>query len=317
MKIRKLHIFLFLLAAIDFGTIGYLGYRLYLLQKNKLALENELAQVKADFASTKKELEAIIASTQQELAQTNSSLSQTQTELNQTKTERDDFAKKYTDEKTRMDSFASQIEGVQSKVGTLEKLAQTDPELLKKYSKIYFLNENYIPKSFVKTDPKYTYDSTKDYLFYSEIWHFLQDMLTAAENDSINLRIISAYRSFGAQSELKSSYKMIYGSGANQFSADQGYSEHQLGTTLDFTTKEIGAGFSNFDKTTAYPWLLKNAYKFGFILSYPGDNHYYQFEPWHWRFVGRTLADKLYLEGKNFYDLDQREIDVYLIHFFD
>jgi D-alanyl-D-alanine carboxypeptidase len=174
-----------------------------------------------------------------------------------------------------------------------------------------------VPESFVKIDPKYTYDSTEDYLFYSKIWQFLQNMLIAAENDNIHLRIISAYRSFGTQSELKSSYTMTYGSGANKFSADQGYSEHQLGTTLDFSTLEIGASFSIFDKTTAYQWLLANAHKYGFILSYPKGNTYYQFEPWHWRFVGRTLAEKLHQEGKNFYDLDQREIDQYLISFFD
>ena len=110
---------------------------------------------------------------------------------------------------------------------------------------------------------------------------------------------------------------MFYGSGANSFSADQGYSEHQLGTTIDFTTEEIGASSSVFGKTTAYQWLLENAYKYGFILSYPEANKYYQFEPWHWRFVGRGLAEKLHQEGKNFYDLDQREIDEYLISFFD
>ena len=110
---------------------------------------------------------------------------------------------------------------------------------------------------------------------------------------------------------------MIYGAGANQFSADQGYSEHQLGTALDFATTEIGAGFDGFEKTDAYRWLLDNAYQYGFILSYPQNNNYYQFEPWHWRFVGRDLAKKLSKEDKNFYDLDQREIDEYLISFFD
>jgi D-alanyl-D-alanine carboxypeptidase len=303
MKKNKLYLFLPILIIIIFGIISYFGYQNYLLKKNKLVLEAELSQTKADFASTKKDLQALIDSLQQELATT--------------KTERDNFEIKYNEEKNRMDSFSSQIEGIQGTVGTLEKLSQTDPELLKKYSKVYFLSENYVPESFVKIDPKYTQTPSKDYLFYSKIWPFLQNMLIAAENDNIHLRIISAYRSFGTQSELKLSYKMTYGSGANSFSADQGYSEHQLGTTLDFTTLEIGASYSIFDKTTAYQWLLENAYKYGFVLSYPEGNQYYRFEPWHWRFVGRTLAEKLHQEGKNFYDLDQREIDQYLISFFD
>ncbi len=303
MKRNRLQTFLIVLVIINLGIIGYFGYQNYLLKKNKLFLEGELSRTKADFASTKKDLETLIDSIEQELAKT--------------KTERDDFELKYSEEKNRMDSFSSQIEGIQGTVGTLEKLSQTDEELLEKYSKVYFLSENYIPRAFVKIEPKYTFDTQEDYLIYDKIWQFLQEMLIAAENANIHIRIVSAYRSFGTQSELKLSYKMTYGSGANRFSADQGYSEHQLGTTIDFTTEEIGASFSIFDKTTAYQWLLENAYKYGFILSYPEGNQYYQFEPWHWRFVGRGLAEKLHQEGKNFYDLDQREINQYLISFFD
>ncbi len=299
---NKLNIFLLILILISLGAIGYFGYHNYLLKNNKMILEDELLRTKADFASTKKDLESTINSVEQELVKI--------------KTERDDFEVKYNKEKNRMDSFASQIEGIQGAVGTLERLSQTDPELLEKYSKVYFLNDNYIPRSFIKITPKYTFDFQKDYLVYSGIWQFLQEMLTAAEDANLNIRIISAYRSFGTQSELKSSYTMIYGSGANKFSADQGYSEHQLGTTLDFTTSEIGANYLIFDKTTAYQWLLENVHKYGFILSYPEANKYYQFEPWHWRFVGRGLAEKLHQESKNFYDLDQREIDQYLISFF-
>jgi D-alanyl-D-alanine carboxypeptidase len=74
---------------------------------------------------------------------------------------------------------------------------------------------------------------------------------------------------------------------------------------------------NNFETTPAYEWLVKNAYKFGFALSYPKDNAYYIFEPWHWRFVGTDLARKLHRDGKSFYDLEQREIDEYLISLFD
>jgi LAS superfamily LD-carboxypeptidase LdcB len=100
-------------------------------------------------------------------------------------------------------------------------------------------------------------------------------------------------------------------------SADQGYSEHQLGTALDFTTRALGAGFTSFAKTEAYSWLQANAYKYGFVISYPEDNTYYQFEPWHWRFVGVSLATMLHEEGQNFYDVLQSKIDAYLIKIFD
>jgi len=299
MEKNKLHIFLLIILIISLGTIGYFGYQNYQLNKKNLGLESELLRVRNDFVLTAKNLQAV------------------ENELKIKKTERDDFEQKYNEEKNRMDFFASQIEGIQGTIGILEKLSQTDPELLKKYSKVYFLNDNYVPETFIKIEPKYAYDSKKDYLIYAKIWPFLQDLLIAAENATTQIKIISAYRSFGTQTGLKSSYTMIYGSGANKFVADQGYSEHQLGTTVDFTMSEIGETYFNFEKTPAYQWLLENAYKYGFILSYPENNKYYQFEPWHWRFVGRGLAEKLHQEGKNFYDLDQREIDQYLISFFD
>jgi len=143
----------------------------------------------------------------------------------------------------------------------------------------------------------------------------LKVMLATAAADGVDIKIVSAYRSFGEQTAIKASYKVVYGSGANQFSADQGYSEHQLGTTIDFTDSEIGASFSEFEKTEAYRWLEDNGYQYGFVLSYPESNRYYQYEPWHWRFVGRDLAQKLRDEGEHFYDLDQRDIDEYFDSF--
>jgi len=111
---------------------------------------------------------------------------------------------------------------------------------------------------------------------------------------------------------------MTYGAGtANSFSADQGYSEHQLGTAIDFISSGQGGVLDGFDNTAAYQWMQANAYKYGFILSYPKDNGYYEYEPWHWRFVGVKLATDLHNQGKNFYDLDQRVIDNYLTTVFD
>jgi LAS superfamily LD-carboxypeptidase LdcB len=308
MKNKPFFIFSVLIAIT--GLAGYFAYENYLLKENQLVFEDEALRSGNDCqAATKKlngnikDLNAVIDITKEELATTTD--------------ERDDYKRKYKLEKNRMDELESQISDIQGTVGTLEKLSQTDPELLKKYSKVYFLNENFVPESFVKIDSDYTYNPKEDYLFYSKVWPFLEELLSAAESDEIDLKIISAFRSFDAQTDLKWSYKVTYGTGANKFSADQGYSEHQLGTTVDFTTSVTKATFTGFEKTPAYDWLLDNAYKYGFIMSYPQGNQYYQYEPWHWRFVGRDLAEGLYDDGDNFYDLDQREIDQYLISFFD
>jgi D-alanyl-D-alanine carboxypeptidase len=174
-----------------------------------------------------------------------------------------------------------------------------------------------VPEDLVYIPSDYLYDKGKLVKIHAKAFPYLQSMIVAAQSHGISLEIISAYRSFGEQSTLKGSYLVTYGSGANTFSADQGYSEHQLGTAIDFTTLQLGADFSSFENTDAYKWLTDNAYQYGFVLSYPKGNAYYQFEPWHWRFVGKILAKRLHEDGQYFYDLDQRTIDNYLINIFD
>ncbi len=220
-------------------------------------------------------------------------------------------------EKTKNNQFADQIGTIASTVSTLDKLRKTDKELLIKYSKVFFLNENYVPANLALIDTQYLSDKNKPLQFQNQAYPFLVELMTTAAKQGADLKVLSAYRSFGTQSSLKNGYKVTYGSGANQFSADQGYSEHQLGTTLDFTTSKIGSTLTGFDKTDSYTWLKDHAHQWGFTLSYPENNNYYVFEPWHWRFVGVELATRLHTEGKHFYDLDQREIDKYLIKIFD
>jgi LAS superfamily LD-carboxypeptidase LdcB len=220
-------------------------------------------------------------------------------------------------EQQKNGTFESQIGQIAGTVGMLNKLAKTDKELLQKYSKIYFLNENYTPKGLIEVPKQYVYQPEKIIRVLASTSPFLLQMIDDAEKDGIDLLLISGFRSFSEQSSLKDSYKVVYGIGANKFSADQGYSEHQLGTAVDFTSLKLGANFSSFAKSKEYEWLLSNAYKYGFIISYPQSNTYYQFEPWHWRFVGKKLAQRLHEDGQNFYDLEQRQIDPYLINIFD
>ncbi len=248
----------------------------------------------------------------------NAALSITESKLASTTIEKLKVADNLQKEKENTYLFQNQIQNLAGTVGVLEKLSQTDTELLKKYSKVYFLNENYIPPKLATIPSQYVFDKNKTIEIHEQVWPHLQTMLESAKADGIQIMIASGYRSFGTQAGLKSAYKVTYGAGtANKFSADQGYSEHQLGTTLDFTTQEIGGNLVGFDKTQAYKWLTDNAHKYGFVVSYPKNNAYYVFEPWHFRFVSIPLATSLYNDKLNFYDLDQRVIDQYLINFFN
>lgn len=220
-------------------------------------------------------------------------------------------------EKDRNDEMENQIQEIAGTVSDLDKLSKTDKELLQKYSKVYFLNEHYVPESLKEIDDEWKYSEGKEHKLHSKVMPFFEDMLEDAKDDEIELWVVSAYRSFEYQSQLKGAYTVTYGAGANAFSADQGFSEHQLGTTMDLTTKGLNGGLDGFANTEAYKWLVENAHKYGFTLSYPEGNDYYVFEPWHWRFVGQELATYLKKNDLHFYDVAQREIDQYLLHIFD
>lgn len=215
------------------------------------------------------------------------------------------------------DDSTRTVRKLSNTVNDLEKVIATDPELLAKYSKIYFLNENYAPAKLARIATTSTFQPERTYEVHAEVAPYLEDLLEEAAEEGLSLLVASAYRSFSEQAALKSGYRIRYGAGANAFSAEQGYSEHQLGTTIDFTTPEVGGTFAGFDRTEEYAWLTRHAWKYGFVLSYPKGNSYYQYEPWHWRFVGKDLAERLHEDEDWFYDLDQRVIDTYLGELFD
>lgn len=288
-----------LAAAAAIWLLGYGGHRYWELNEWLKALEAQNAGLAQSLEHSKMEIARF------------------QDNLSQSEKNNSDLTESLAAEKTRNDSFEAQIRDLSGAVGTLQKLSATDQELLRKYSKVYFLSENYVPAQLSAVGSDYLYDKKKPQLILSGALPYLAAMLQSAKRDGVTLLVVSAYRSFYEQADLKYGYKMVYGSGANQFSADQGYSEHQLGTACDFTTPAVGATFSKFEGSDAYKWLGANAHKFGFALSYPKNNSYYQFEPWHWRFVGTALAMKLHDTNEYFYNLPQRDLDQYLVSFFD
>jgi D-alanyl-D-alanine carboxypeptidase len=273
------------------------GYFLYSLSSNIKSIKNDLASTTLAFENRLDALQSSLATT----ANTSNYL-----------------VHEIAMQKNKSASIDQTLNGITNTVGTLQKLSQTDKELLQKYSKVYFLNENYIPLRLTSIDQKYLYDKAKVLQFHALALPFLTRMLDDATSANSPLLVVSAFRSFGTQAALKSSYTVTYGSGANSFSSDQGYSEHQLGTAVDLNTPDSSTLLTtSFENTSAFKWLNSNAYRYGFILSYPKSNTYYQYEPWHWRFVGVQLATYLHNQNKYFYDLDQRQIDTYLANIFD
>lgn len=218
----------------------------------------------------------------------------------------------------RLGGFESEVGDISGTIDVLEKLKDTDREMLQKYSKVFFLSEHYAPARLAQIELNYTYDPDRPEKISAQVRPYLEDMLNQAKDDGVDLLVKSAYRSFSEQKALKSAYTVTYGAGtANAFSADQGYSEHQLGTTADLVGSRAGALTEAFEKTPGYQWLEDHAHAYGFVISYPKSNAYYTYEPWHWRFVGVKLATYLHDHNKYFYDLEQRQIDEYLPDLFE
>lgn len=82
------------------------------------------------------------------------------------------------------------------------------------------------------------------------------------------------------------------------YSTRPGTSEHQTGLAVDMDT--LGTFTTDFEYEPEYTWLQENAWKFGFILRFPKDKvdiTTIQFEPWHYRYVGRYHAQKIHASG--------------------
>lgn len=280
------------------------------LQYVAFAQRAALQSVDARLSETYAALATLTASTTEERAYFEDRIVQLSDGVYNEQKRGDDLAEK-------IDDMRGNVHDLSGSVKTLEKLTTTDPELLQKYSRIYFLNENYIPADLAPIEEKFDFKNGKEVTVHAEMLPFLEDMLANAWDDGVDLQVLSGYRSFAEQTTLKQDYTTRYGTGANSFSADQGYSEHQLGTAVDLTDETIGENLNAFESSPDFTWLEKNAYKYGFILSYPKGNTYYVYEPWHWRFVGKDLARYLYRNHKYFYDMEQRDIDAYLADIFD
>lgn len=135
-------------------------------------------------------------------------------------------------------------------------------------------------------------------------------MADAAREDGITLYSVSAYRSYSYQDSLYRRYTAQDGVEADTYSARPGFSEHQTGLALDINTASRSA---HFETTATYRWLIENCWRYGFILRYPEgreDITGFCFEPWHYRFVGRTLALQVRESGLTYDEfLARRAVD--------
>ena len=129
----------------------------------------------------------------------------------------------------------------------------------------------------------------------SETQSAFDEMDSDAKAIGLNLKIGSAFRSYSYQEGLYNRRAKDNKKHADESTARPGHSEHQTGLCFDLSP--INDSFIN---TPEGKWVDQNCYKYGFIIRYPKDKSNYtgfKYEPWHLRYVGKELAQKLYNNG--------------------
>ncbi|HZE89094.1 MAG TPA: M15 family metallopeptidase [Verrucomicrobiae bacterium] len=116
----------------------------------------------------------------------------------------------------------------------------------------------------------------------AERWASLR---AAAGRESIPLLFVSAFRSVDYQRGIFER-KIAAGEALERIlkvNAPPGYSEHHTGRAVDLTTPGSVPLAEEFESTAAFAWLLRNAERFGFVMTYPRGNTFgMAYEPWHW-----------------------------------
>ena len=116
------------------------------------------------------------------------------------------------------------------------------------------------------------------------------------------MQIQSSYRSYSDQVSVYNGWVHSAGQAqADRQSARPGYSEHQTGLAVDISPVPLKCALAAcFGQTPQGLWLAANAWRFGYLLRYPADKTQvtgYEYEPWHFRYIGIPLATELHKQG--------------------
>lgn len=178
---------------------------------------------------------------------------------------------------------------------------QNPQNLLALVNKDFYLPDQYTPSDLVRPKVSFSFgdQNLEKALMRKEAAEALEKMFASAKESGISLFAVSGYRSFDRQKNLfDAEVNRVGEEKAEQAVAVPGSSEHQSGLAMD-----IGSQSTNFQLTEGFAdtkegkWLAENAHRFGFILRYPKGKEtitHYEFEPWHFRYVGVKAATSIY-----------------------
>ena len=135
----------------------------------------------------------------------------------------------------------------------------------------------------------------------------LRALAEAAAANGTPIAVNSPYRSYREQVASFNGWVAVDGyEDAITYSQRPGHSEHQLGLTIDFQALGGPSALQgDWYTTPTGRWMFDNAWKFGWVLSYPrgeggalfSEATCFHYEPWHYRYLGREIARKVHRSG--------------------
>lgn len=157
----------------------------------------------------------------------------------------------------------------------------------------HYLDEHYKPADLETFTKDYCYENQK--ANKAAVKAFVAMQQECKKQTKAHLMVNSAYRSYDDQ---KGTYKR----NDKRYVAHPGYSEHQTGLAIDATSLQHPEKWS-FGKSIEGVWMRENCHKYGFILRYPEKQSHimgYSYEPWHLRYVGTDVAQRIHDEDITF-----------------
>lgn len=163
------------------------------------------------------------------------------------------------------------------------------------------MQEGYVPE-LAEVENGYSVDA--------RIAEDLNAMLAAARADGCQPQICSAYRSVEKQVQVfNDTVNGWINQGSSFWDAYQrttqevalpGTSEHGIGLAVDIVSNQYAELDAKQAETKEAQWLQEHCYEYGFILRYPPEKQSLTgiiYEPWHYRYVGREMAQKIKESG--------------------
>ena len=175
----------------------------------------------------------------------------------------------------------------------MARVLDQPPELFVLVDKSHPLPSNYVPPDLVALKEYRLVTTWPHITLRKAIMPAVLEMASAARADEITLTLSSGYRSFEYQQGVYNEEVRLYGrETADRESAHPGFSQHQLGTAMDF-----GSISDAFGSTAQGRWVAEHAWEYGFSLSYPKGYEEvtgYRHESWHYRYITKegTLAQR-------------------------